>query len=43
LVVEQKYNNFAQGEAYAVSFILVLISVLCILVVSLLRPKESAS
>jgi sulfate/thiosulfate transport system permease protein len=43
LVVEQKYNNFAQGEAYAVSFILVLISVLCILVVSLLRPKESTS
>jgi sulfate/thiosulfate transport system permease protein len=41
LVVEQKYNNFAQGEAYAVSFVLVLISVLCILVVSLLRPKES--
>ena len=28
LVVEQKYNNFAQGEAYAVSFILVL-SVSC--------------
>jgi sulfate transport system permease protein len=43
LVVEQKYNNFAQGEAYAVSFVLVLISVLCILVVSLLRPKESHS
>ena len=43
LVVEQKYNNFAQGEAYAVSFILVLISVLCILVVSLLRPQESRS
>ena len=40
LVVEQKYNTFAQGEAYAVSFILVLISILCILVVSLLRPKE---
>jgi sulfate transport system permease protein len=43
LVVEQKYNNFAPGEAYAVSFILVLISVACILVVSLLRPKESHS
>jgi sulfate/thiosulfate transport system permease protein len=43
LVVEQKYNNFAQGEAYAVSFILVLISVLCILVVSLLRPQENQS
>jgi sulfate transport system permease protein len=43
LVVEQKYTNFAQGEAYAVSFILVATSVLCILVVSLLRPKESHS
>jgi sulfate transport system permease protein len=42
LVVEQKYQNFAQGEAYAVSFILVLVSVLCILVVSFLRPKESS-
>jgi sulfate transport system permease protein len=40
LVVEQKYQNFAQGEAYAVSFILVLVSVLCIVVVSILRPKE---
>ena len=43
LVVEQKYNNFAQNEAYAVSFVLVLISVVCIIVVSLLRPKESSS
>jgi sulfate transport system permease protein len=43
LVVEQKYTNFAPGEAYAVSFILVLISVACILVVSLLRPKEPTS
>jgi sulfate transport system permease protein len=43
LVVEQKYQNFAQGEAYAVAFLLVLVSVICIVVVSLLRPKESAS
>jgi sulfate/thiosulfate transport system permease protein len=43
LVVEQKYQNFAQGEAYAVAFLLVLASVICIVVVSLLRPKESAS
>jgi sulfate transport system permease protein len=43
LVVEQKYNNFAQNEAYALAFILVAISVLCILVVSLLRPQESRS
>jgi sulfate transport system permease protein len=43
LVVEQKYNNFAQNEAYAVAFILVAISVACILFVSLLRPQESQS
>jgi sulfate transport system permease protein len=43
LVVEQKYNNFQQGEAYAVAFILVAISVLCILVVSLLRPQEESA
>jgi sulfate/thiosulfate transport system permease protein len=43
LVVEQKDQNFAQGEAYAVSFILVLVSVLCILVVSFLRPMESSA
>jgi len=41
--VEQKYQNFAQGEAYAISFVLVLIAVLCIVVVSLLRPKEPTS
>jgi sulfate transport system permease protein len=43
LVVEQKYNNFAQHEAYTVSFVLVLISVLCIAIVSALRPQESSS
>ncbi len=43
LVVEQKYQNFEQGAAYATSFVLAFISVLCIVVVSLLRPKEGAS
>ena len=43
LVVEQKYDNFAQNEAYAVAFILVAISVACILVVSLLRPQEEST
>ena len=43
LVVEQKYSDFAPGRRRTPSsFILVLISVLCILVVSLLRPKESS-
>ncbi|WP_248580232.1 sulfate ABC transporter permease subunit [Nocardioides sp. InS609-2] len=41
LVVEQKYQNFEQSSAYATSFLLAFVSVLCIVVVSLLRPKES--
>jgi sulfate transport system permease protein len=43
LVVEQKYQNFEQGSAYATSFVLATASVLCIVVVSLLRPKEESS
>ena len=43
LVVEQKYQNFEQEAAYATSFILAAASVLCIVVVSLLRPKENNS
>ena len=42
LVVEQKYQNFEQEAAYATSFLLAAASVLCIVVVSLLRPKEEA-
>ncbi len=40
LVVEQKYQNFEQSTAYATSFVLAFVAVLCIVVVSLLRPKE---
>jgi sulfate/thiosulfate transport system permease protein len=43
LVVEQKYQNFEQTTAYATSFVLAFVAVLCIVVVSLLRPKESTS
>jgi sulfate transport system permease protein len=43
LVIAQLYDNFAKGEAYAVAFTLVLLAVLCIVIVSLLRPKESSS
>jgi len=43
LVVEQKYQNFEQGAAYATSFVLAAASVICIVVVSLLRPKEQHS
>jgi sulfate transport system permease protein len=41
LVVEQKYQNFEQGTAYAASFMLAFASVVCIIVVSVLRPKET--
>lgn len=40
LVVEQSYANFAEGTAYAVAFLLASVSVLCIAVVALLRPRE---
>jgi sulfate/thiosulfate transport system permease protein len=40
LVVEQKYQNFEQATAYATALLLACASVLCIVVVSLLRPKE---
>ncbi|SDU66173.1 sulfate ABC transporter permease [Jiangella alkaliphila] len=40
LVVEEKYLNFDQGGAYATAFLLALVSVACIVVVSVIRPKE---
>jgi sulfate/thiosulfate transport system permease protein len=40
LLVEKQYQSFDQAGAYAVSFVLAFVSVLCIIVVSLLRPKE---
>lgn len=40
LLVQQRYQNFQQETAYSVSFILATAAVLCIVVVSLLRPKE---
>jgi sulfate/thiosulfate transport system permease protein len=41
LVVEQKYQDFEQGTAYATSFLLALIAVAALVVVSVLRPKEN--
>ncbi|MBB6627336.1 sulfate ABC transporter permease subunit [Nocardioides sp. KIGAM211] len=41
LIVEQKYQNFEQSTAYATSFMLAFVSVVCLVVVSVLRPKES--
>ncbi len=40
LVVEEKYLNFDKGGAYATAFLLALVAVACIIIVSILRPKE---
>jgi sulfate transport system permease protein len=39
LLVEQTYQDFQQDTAYATSFILAFIAILCIVIVSLIRPK----
>ena len=39
LMVEKKYQNFQQDQAYAIAFLLVLVSIACLVVVALLRPK----
>ena len=41
LVVEAKYQNFQQSTAYATSFLLIFVSIACIIVVAFLRPKQS--
>ncbi len=41
VLVQQKYQNFEQETAYSVAFMLVFAAVLCLVVVALLRPKES--
>ncbi|MDP9821926.1 sulfate transport system permease protein [Nocardioides massiliensis] len=40
LVVEEKYLNFDQQGAYATAFLLALVSVACIVIVAIIRPKE---
>ena len=42
LVVEEKYLNFDKPGAYAAAFLLASVSVACIVVVSIIRPKEQA-
>ena len=41
LVVEEMYLNFDKGGAYATAFLLALVSVACIVVVSIIRPDTS--
>jgi sulfate transport system permease protein len=40
LVVEEKYLNFDRGGAYATAFLLALVSIACIVIVTIVRPKE---
>ena len=40
LVVEEKYLNFDQQGAYATAFLLAMVSVSCIVVVAIIRPKN---
>ena len=40
LVVEEKYLNFDQQGAYATAFLLAMVSVACIVVVAIIRPKR---
>jgi sulfate transport system permease protein len=40
LVVEQRYQDFQKGSAYALSFLLALVAVACIVIVAVIRPKE---
>ncbi|GGS36524.1 sulfate ABC transporter permease subunit [Actinokineospora fastidiosa] len=42
LVVEQKYQDFEQTTAYATAFLLAFAAVLCLVVVSVIRPKEGS-
>ncbi len=40
LMVEEKYLNFDQQGAYATAFLLAMVSVACIVIVAIIRPKE---
>lgn len=42
LAVEETYQNFDQQTAYTVALLLTLATVISIIVVSILRPKETA-
>ena len=42
LVVEQKYQEFQQQTSYVTSFALAASSVVCLMVVAILRPRETA-
>lgn len=41
LVVEEKYLNFDKPGAYATAFLLTLVAVACIVIVTIVRPREN--
>jgi sulfate transport system permease protein len=43
LVVEQKYQNFEQATAYSTAFLLAAAAILCLIVVTILRPSQEKS
>lgn len=42
LVVEEKYQNFEQASSYAVAAVLAFAAIVCLVIVSVLRPKEQS-
>jgi sulfate transport system permease protein len=42
LLVQREYQNFHEDVAYSVSLLLVVASVLCLIVVAILRPSEGS-
>ena len=43
LVVEQKYQNFEQATAYSTAFLLAAAAVICLVVVTIIRPSQEPS
>lgn len=43
LLAAQRYADLDENGAYAISFVMVAIAILCIVVVAVLRPREKAS
>jgi sulfate transport system permease protein len=39
-LVEQRYGEFDQVTAYTASFVLALVAIICLIVITLIRPKE---
>jgi sulfate transport system permease protein len=42
-LVEQRYGEFDQLTAYSASFVLALVAIVCLVVITLIRPKEQST